>query len=420
MQTIYEKKVIGGILSGAVKASSVELHADDMPEFGNVLTICREIENEGRSVTVDLLTSRLIERHPDDFYTATDFQNFALTAPSASSVFEAVDKVKGVALKTYLDEKLATLLQDDTRTGTQMLDVLKGLITVADKNYKSTENNFLLMKDIVPKLEAVLTDFYNGVSYAISTGFPLLDSMLLDGFSKGDLHVIVGMTGHGKSALALNFAKNQALQNLFVGVVSREMSDVENVMRIQSSHQQIPRWQMKKGIYDKTYEDLRAGFDELRNMPIAFDVRTTDIEGLNVQVKRMVEQYDMKILYVDYLQLIVSNTRRGSRAEDVAAVSRGLKMIAMENSIPVVALSQFNRGALQADVTDLLSHLKESSGIEQDASTVSYIQIDNSDPQAKIKRAKIQVLKNRNGVTFKPVLLDYVGETFTFTEGAIQ
>jgi replicative DNA helicase len=131
----------------------------------------------------------------------------------------------------------------------------------------------------------------------------------------------------------------------------------------------------------------------------------------------MVEQFDMKILYVDYLQLIESNNRRGSRAEDVAAVSRGLKLIAMENNIPVVALSQFNRGAIQADVTDLLSHLKESSGLEQDASTVSYIQINNADPLAKIKSAKFQVLKNRNGVTFKPVMLDYTGETFTFNEG---
>jgi replicative DNA helicase len=408
---LYEKKIIGGVISGAIRATAVELNPDDMPDFGNALAVCRELESEGRGVTADLLTTRLIERYPDDFYTAKDFENLALTAPSASSVFEAVDKVKGVALKTYLDERLSSLLADDGRTGVGMLDVLKGLVTVADKNYKSSENNFVFMRDIVPKLEAVLKDFYNDVSYAVSTGFPLIDALLLDGFSKGDLHIIVGLTGHGKSALALNFARYQATQKepLVVGVVSREMSDVENAMRLQSSAQQIPRWQMRKGIFDKTYQQLCDGF--------AFDVRTTTIEGLGVQTRRMVEQFDMKILYVDYLQLIESNNRRGSRAEDVAAVSRGLKLIAMENNIPVVALSQFNRGAIQADVTDLLSHLKESSGLEQDASTVSYIQINNADPLAKIKSAKFQVLKNRNGVTFKPVMLDYTGDTFTFNEG---
>src|SRR6187549_4010724 len=95
--TLYEKKIIGGVISGAVKASTVELDPSDMHEFGNVLTVCRELETEGRGVTADLLTTRLIERYPDDYYTANDFQNFALTAPSASSVFEAVDKVKGAA-----------------------------------------------------------------------------------------------------------------------------------------------------------------------------------------------------------------------------------------------------------------------------------------------------------------------------------
>lgn len=417
---LHEKKIIGGVLSGSVKASSVELDPSDMNEFGFALAVCRELESEGRGISADLLASRLIERHPDEsFYTATDFEKFAEIRPSASSVFEAVDKVKGAALKVFLRDKLSNILADD-RTGAYMLDAIKELITTADRNYKSLDNNFLLMKDIVPKLEAVLDDYHQGISYAISTGFSNLDHMLLDGFSKGDLHVIVGMTGHGKSALALNFAKNQALKNIFVGVVSREMSDVENAMRLQSSHQQIPRWQMKRGIYDETYDALKRGFEELKKLSIAFDVRTTDVEGIAIQAKRMVEQYDMKILYVDYLQLVGSNSKRGSRAEDVAAVSRGLKLVAMENNIPVVALSQFNRGALQADVTDLLGHLKESSGIEQDASTVSYIQIDNSDLKAKTKRAKIQVLKNRNGVTFQPVMLDYVGETFTFTEAAYQ
>lgn len=414
--TLYEKKILGGILSGAVNPSSIDLDPADMPDFGNALRICKELD----VVSPDLLAMKLVERYPDDsFYTADDFRIFAQSAPSAAVVFEAVDKVKGAALKGYLKKALAEILTDEDKSGAAILDGLKATIAKADKDYKSLENNFLLMKDIVPKLEAVLRDFHAGVSYAVPSGFPLLDHMLLDGFSKGDLHIIVGMTGHGKSALALNCAKYQAMSGIFVGIVSREMSDVENAMRIQSSWQQIPRWQMKKGIYDATYQELKAGMEQLAALPIAFDVRTNDIEGLSVQAKRMVEQYEMKILYVDYLQLVGSG-RKGNRAEEVAAVSRGLKLVAMENNIPVVALSQFNRGAMNADVMDLLGHLKESSGIEQDASTISYIQIDNSNPDAKFKPAKVQILKNRNGTTFKPIMLDYQGETFTFTEASYQ
>lgn len=418
--TLYEKKLIGGILSGAVQPASIDLDPSDLADFGNALAVCRELDG---AVSPDLLAMKLSERFPDSaesFYTAEDFRLFAQAAPSAAVVFEAADKIKGAALKTYLSETMANILANGSKTGAGMLDDLKAAIAHADRRYKSLENNFLLMRDIVPKLEGVLSDFHAGVSYAIPTGFPIYDDLLLDGFSKGDLHIIAGMTGHGKSAIALNCAAYQARCDYFVGVVSREMSDVENAMRIQSSSQQIPRWQMKRGIYDTTFRELKAGMGELAKLPIAFDVRTTDIESLGVQVKRMCEQHEMKILYVDYLQLVGSNGKRGSRAEEVAAVSRGLKLIAMENNIPVVALSQFNRGAMNADVMDLLGHLKESSGIEQDASTISYIQIDNSDPSAKSKRAKLQVLKNRNGTTFKPVYLDYSGETFTFTESGVQ
>lgn len=411
--TLWEKKVIGGILSGAVHPSAVDLDPSDMSELGPALQICKEL---GDKTSPELLSMKLAERFDDLFYTADDFRCYAKTAVSASVVFEAIDRVKGAALKAFLKSTLADLLADDSKSGAAMLDALKTTISRADKDYKTLENNFLLMKDIVPKLEAVLRDFHEGVSYAITTGFPRIDNILLDGFSKGDLHIIVGLTGHGKSALALNFARYQAQSGIFVGILSREMSEVENAMRIQSSWQQIPRWQMKKGIYDTTFEELKQGMKALADLPIAFDVRTNDINSLGVQVKWLCDQHEMKILYVDYLQLVGAGDRRGSRAEEVAAVSRGLKLIAMENNIPVVALSQFNRGAMTADVTDLLGHLKESSGIEQDASTISYIQIDNSIPDAKVKPAKIQVLKNRNGTTFTPILLDYLGETFTFSE----
>ncbi|MBX3288353.1 MAG: DnaB-like helicase C-terminal domain-containing protein [Acidobacteria bacterium] len=416
-RTIYEKKLIGGILSGAVTASSIAVDPSDLTEFGPALDTCRQIEAAGKKPDADTLYQRLVEKFPDDlFYAPSDYKLFAEMAPSSSVALEAVDKIKAHALKTFLSERISTLLADEKRSGAAMLDELKAMIAVADRNYRSSENNFLMLSEVVTKLEAVYRDMHSGVSYAVPTGFPCLDEMLLDGFSKGDLHVIVGLTGHGKSGLALNCARYQAESGNFVGVVSREMSDTENAMRLQSSMQQIPRWQIRRGIHDLTYQELCRGFDALRQLPIAFDVRTADIDTLRIQVKRLVEQFDLKILYVDYLQLVGVGKTRGSRAEDVAAVSRGLKEIAMENNIPVVALSQFSRAALTADVHSLLGCLKESSGIEQDSSTVTYIQVDNSNPDAAYKPAKIYVLKNRNGQTFKPILFNFHGQTFTFTE----
>jgi replicative DNA helicase len=194
------------------------------------------------------------------------------------------------------------------------------------------------------------------------------------------------------------------------------MSDLENAMRLISTQTQIPRWKMRKDIYEETYNQLMASMAELAQLQIAFDIKTKTVEDAARQTKLWVQNKGLSILYVDYLQLLGSKLKYGSRAEAVAAVSRGLKEIAMDNNIPVVALSQFRRGTKDVPVEELLEYLKESSGIEQDASTVTYIQIDNGVPDATIKPAKLVVLKNRNGATFTPVMLDYRGETFTFSQ----
>lgn len=222
------------------------------------------------------------------------------------------------------------------------------------------------------------------------------------------------------SALALAFAREQARNGLCVGVVSREMSDIENVMRLQSSDANVPRWQMRKGMREYTHNTLTKHLDEFSNLPIAFDTRTVNVEGLRPQVRRMVDGYGMQILYVDYLQLLSSKGGQSTRASEVQAISRTLKEIAMENKIPVISLCQFNRGAAQATVFDILGHLKESSGIEQDASTILYVQLEKTEEKKEVKDAKLTVLKNRNGATFQSVDLYYRGETFTFSEDAFS
>ena len=408
---LYERKLIGGILSGAVQPSAVEIDPADLEELGEALAICRQLESERIPITPEVLAIRLADS--DGFYSQSDFEAMAKNSTSASVVFEATDKIKGKALKTFLHTELARVTSDETKSGSDILDSLKEIVSKADKNYRTAENNFVMLADIVPKLKAVYDDLYSGISYSIPSGFEILDGEILDGFSKGDLHIVVGFTGQGKSALALNCARAQAESGVFVGVVSREMSDIENTIRLQSSKQTIPRWQIRKGMFDRTYEDLTKGLERLSTLPIAFDVRTDDIESLRVQTARQVEQYEMKILYVDYLQLMRSSKNK-TRADEVAAVSRGLKLIAMENNIPVVALCQFNRGAVGASTFDLMSHLKESSGIEQDASTILYVQVEKTEEQKEWRPARVQVLKNRNGATFRPVEFQYHGPTFTF------
>lgn len=414
----YEPKIIGGILKGYIRPSEVSLDPSDFEndELAACLVHAQAIESDGKTVDSHLLHSRLTN---DSFYTPSDLDLMATSVLSASVVYEAIDKVKSVALKSYLLSESASIALCEDKSAPELLDKLKSIVAKAEDHYRTSDNNFVFMSDIVPQLKAVYDDLHAGISYAVPTFFPLVDAEILDGFSRGDEHIIVGFTGSGKSALALAFAQRQARQGMVVGVVSREMSAVENAMRLQSSDAQIPRWHMKKDMFDSTHKQLIDHLETMSGLPIAFDTRTSNVEDLRPQVKRMVEAYDMKILYVDYLQLL-SGGDASTRANEVQSISRCLKEIAMDNKIPVVSLCQFNRGAANASIFDILTHLKESSGIEQDASTIMYIQLEKTEERKQVKDAKITILKNRNGATFHSIELQYRGETFTFNEDAFD
>lgn len=418
----FEQKIIGGVVAGTVKPSSVNLDGVDFEdaELGTALTVAKQMETEGVAIDADILQSRLSEKD-FGFLSAKDFRLMAQTAQSASIVFDAIDKVKSSALKTFLLSQTANLALQEKSSGAEILDKLKNLVNQADKFYRSSENNFVFLKEIAPKVKAVYQDLYSGISYAVPTYFPLIDAKLLDGFSKGDLHLIVGMTGAGKSALALNFALNQAKNNHVVGVVSREMSDIENVMRLQAADAEIPRWQIKKEMFPGTFDRLNAHLDHFSDLPIAFNTRTEDVQTLRNETILMVENHGLEILYVDYLQLMASTENADTRANEVQTISRELKKLAMELKIPIVALCQFNNGVMNASLFDVMNYIRESGSIKQDASTIQYIQVEQVEhragvPSPEFKDAKNTILKNRNGETFNPVDLRFKGAEFQFYE----
>lgn len=414
---IYEQKLIGAIAAGVVKPSDVNLDSSDFSEsdLGVCLNVAKQIEAEGKTIDADLLYART-SLTDAVFYAASDFRLWGRTAQSASVAFEAAERVRAASLKSFLLEKTATLALQDNLSGAELLDRIKQSAQEADKFYAAKGNSFVFLKDIAAKSAVVYRDLYAGKSYSVPTYFSQYDEALLDGYSRGDEHLIVGFTGHGKSALALNCALNQAKRKTVVGVVSREMSDIENVMRLQSADAQIPRWKIRKDMSDLTYRALLTHLDDFSQLPIAFDTTTEDVEDLRPQVKRMVDDEGLGILYVDYLQLMTSGSNSDMRSTEVQSISRTLKQIAMENNIPVVSLVQFNNGALNASIYDVMNFIRESGSIKQDASTITYIQVEQTEERKQIKDAKITILKNRNGETFTPILLKYQGEIFQFTE----
>jgi replicative DNA helicase len=416
MQTVYEKKVIGGLMKGLVLPSAVSLYPTDFEDkdLGQCLALARDLETTGRSIDPDVLTLRLYETD-SGFLSVDDLRVMAASIDSASVVYEAIDRIKASSLRTRLLAETATLALQDKSTGSELLRDLKLIIDGAER-YQTSENSFVYLADLAAKQSALIDDLHAGISYAVPSGFGGYDDLLGDGFSRGDEHIVVGFTGAGKSAFALNCALNQAEAGRVVGIVSREMSDTENYTRLLANLKNVPRYSIRKGMSDFAKRDLKDGIVQTSKLRIAFDTSTTTVEDLRSKVRQMVDRDGMEILYVDYLQLMTSNAKGDNRTGEVQAISRTLKLVAMENKIPVVSLCQFNRGAMNATLFDILAHLKESSSIEQDASTISYVQIERTEEAKQVKEAKVTILKNRNGATFQSAMFDYHGPVFRFIE----
>jgi len=304
--SFYQKQIIGGIVKGLVKPSEVGLtSADFEDDLGEVFSIVAKLEGRGDSIDAGVIYQSLAERDSDLFLSVKDLETFADSVHTASQVFTVANKVKESSLKEYLIKSISNLAsQNGDNSGGQILQQLQRLVSDAETDYSSHASKFVWLKDSADAQLLHFTELYEGKTNAVPTGFAKLDKEILDGFSNADEHVICGQTGSGKSALALNFALRQARNGVKVGFVSREMAIQELFTRLTSTEGQTPRWKIRKDMFEGTYNEIIQSLNNIKDLPIAFDTQTQNVEDLQIQTKQAVEQSGLQILYVDYIQLL--------------------------------------------------------------------------------------------------------------------
>ncbi len=242
----------------------------------------------------------------------------------------------------------------------------------------------------------------------LASGFRDLDD-LTSGLQEGNLVVIAARPGVGKSSLAMNIARNVAVADHSVAVFSLEMSRTEIGMRMLCAEARVPwdRIRSKKVGPDDWMRVVSAA-EVLHDAPLHIvDSGNVNIVDIRAKARRMhTGRTGLSLIIVDYLQLMTSPQARrpDNRQQEVAEISRSLKLLAKELRIPVVALSQLNRNPeARADKRPQLSDLRESGAIEQDSDVVMFIHRDDNDPEKK-RQAEIIIAKHRNGPTGSVVL----------------
>jgi len=252
----------------------------------------------------------------------------------------------------------------------------------------------------------------------VSTGFTRLDE-LTSGFQEGDLIIIAGRPSMGKTALALNIGEHVAVKDKKpVAIFSMEMSGTQIAARMLGSIARIDQHKLRTGkLSDHDWGELTTGLGRLHDAPIHID-ETASLNPLELRsrARRLARQYDGKLgmVIVDYLQLMVTDRRREeNRATELSEISRSLKALAKELSVPVVALSQLNRSVDQRpDKRPIMSDLRESGALEQDADLILFIYRDEVYNRDTVEKGKAEIIigKQRNGPidTFPVTFLGHI------------
>lgn len=239
----------------------------------------------------------------------------------------------------------------------------------------------------------------------VATGFYDLDAKLA-GLQAGDLVILAARPSMGKTALALNIAQNAALMNgIGVGIYSLEMSRESLVDRMLCTYALVESSRLRTGRLDADdWERLLEASEVLRRAPIHINDRPgLTVAEVRAHARRLKAQTpDLGLLVLDYLQLMEADDPRQSRVQQVSEMSRGLKALAKDLSVPVLALSQLSRGVEQRqDKRPIMSDLRESGAIEQDADVILFIYRDEYYNKDSVDQglAEVIVAKQRNGPT---------------------
>ncbi len=336
--------------------------------------------------------------------------------PTAANVEYHARIVRDKALLRRLVEAASQIIRDVYDQGErQVEEVLDGaearIFQVAESHKRE---GFVWIKEILwSTFEHIerLQESETGIT-GVATGFPDLDRMTT-GFQKGDLCIVAARPSMGKTSWVLNVAANAAItHNIPVALFSLEMSSEQLVQRLLCAEGRIDAQRLRRGrLGPEEHQRLAASAGHLNTAPIWIDDQPgSNVLEIRAKARRLQSELrsndkDLGLVIIDYMQLMSGTAQTESRVQEVSQISRGLKSLARELEVPVIALSQLSRGPEQrTDKRPMLSDLRESGSIEQDADLVIFLYrpeyYASPDKKEELEgKAELIVGKQRNGPT---------------------
>ena len=408
-----ERGVVGAMMidrDAAIIAMGA-LNADDfyLKECAYVFEAVSAVVDEGATVDPTTISNRLMEMNAPEEYASGEFlRNLIMWASTSAVIEQHIDIVK----KKSLLRKMIKLSQDIENKCYSDSGDEDDILEEAEKrifeitNSKSTSDYVPIRQVVKNAIEKIgIASRTDGVVTGVATGFADLDYKTA-GLQPSDLVLIAARPSMGKTAFALNIAQNVCFKDKkSVAIFSLEMSKEQLVNRLLSLESRVDSKSIRSGnVSSKDWEGIIEGASTIGESGLIID----DSAGISVGELRSkcrkykAEHKDLSLIIIDYLQLMSSSRRSDSRQQEISDISRSLKSLARELNLPVVALSQLSRAVEKRDDhRPMLSDLRESGAIEQDADVVMFLYRDDYYNKETEKKgiAEVIIAKQRNGPT---------------------
>lgn len=410
-----EQSVLGSLLldkEAMLKIADIISAADFYREDHRLIFEATEVLYEKRT-PIDVLTlTEELERKKilKTVGGASYITSLVNAVPSAAHIVHYAQIIANKAtlrrLITAASEMIETAYEERGDIET-MLDRAETELFSVSRTHSA--NKFIALRDALEESFDRIDMLHKnkGAIRGVPTGFRDLDNILA-GLQKSDLIILAARPSMGKSSLALNIAANVAIsQKMPVGIFSLEMSKDQLVDRLIVSEAKIDSWKMRTGnLGEEDFVKIGQAMGSLSEAPIYIeDTPNLSVMEIRTKARRLQAEYGVGLIVIDYLQLMEGRYSSGgeaNRVQEISDISRGLKALARELTVPVLALSQLSRAVEQRHPRiPQLSDLRESGSIEQDADVVMFIyREDYYDADSEQKNiAQILVKKHRNGPT---------------------
>lgn len=430
-----EQAVLGALLIDNSALSEVIdiLHKDAFykEEHKHIFEAIRALFNESNPIDILTVSAKLkaegqLKIVGGDFYLAELSQKVSSSAH--------VEYHARIILQKHIQRELigisSKIIERAYDESTDVLDLLdeaeQQLFNVAQGNLKRNyETSESLIKQAIKRIEEIADQ--EGLS-GVPSGFTAVDRVT-SGWQPSDLIILAARPGMGKTAFVLSMARNMAISHhKNVAVFSLEMSSVQLITRLISSETGLNSEKLRKGnLADDEWKQLLSGVKDLEQAKLFIDdTPALSVFDLRAKCRRLAANNGIDIIIIDYLQLMTAGSDKkggGNREQEISTISRSLKSLAKELSVPVIALSQLSRNVEnRPSKKPMLSDLRESGAIEQDADFVSFIyrpeyygmhEWENGDPSDG--QAEIIIAKHRNG-SLEDVRLRFEGALAKFSD----